>query len=166
MNTATDLMTRDSRDWLRRMMREFDRFFEEPGLPFFRPRRRELGELAWMPDLEVIERDKQLSVRVDLPGLKKDEIAVEVADRALTISGERKRATEEKNAEWVRSELIYGRFHRVIPLPDGVRPADVKATFANGVLEITLALPAAAVEPPARKVPIEEYKEIKAKTAA
>lgn len=166
MNKATDLVTRDTRDWLRRMMREFDRFFDEPGLPFFRPSRRELGELAWMPDVEVIERDKRLFVRIDLPGLKRDEISVEVADGAMMISGERKRETEEKNAEWVRSELIYGRFRRVMPLPDGVKPADVKATFANGVLEITLPVPVAAAEPPARKVPIDEPKEAKAKTAA
>jgi HSP20 family protein len=166
MNKTTELMMREPRDWMRRMMREFDRFFEEPRLPFFATRRRELDESTWMPDIEVFERDNRLIARLDLPGLKKDDISVEAREGALTISGERKRETEQKDADWFRSELVYGRFCRVIPLPEGIKPVDVAATFTNGVLEVRIPLPLAAAAPPARKVPIDEPKEIKAKTAA
>mgnify|MGYP006195829199 CR=1 FL=1 len=166
MNDTTDLMVREPRDWMRRMVRELDRFFDEPALPFFRARRRGFDEFAWVPDLEVFERDNRLVVRLDLPGLKAEDISVEVRDNALTIAGERKREKEETDADWFRSELTYGRFYRVVPLPEGLKSADVNARFANGVLEVTMPLPLAAAEPPARKVPIEEPPDVKAKTAA
>jgi HSP20 family protein len=79
---------------------------------------------------------------------------VEVADRQLSLSGERKQESEEKNDNFDRSEREYGSFFRSVPLPEGVRTEDVKATFADGVLEISMPLPARP-EAKVRKVQIE-----------
>jgi HSP20 family protein len=94
---------------------------------------------------------------VDLPGMKKDDVSVEVTDGHLTLSGERKHETEEKKDNVYRSEREYGSFYRVVPLPAGVSVEDVKANFADGVLEVSVPLPA---KPAAkmRKVQIEERK--------
>ena len=89
---------------------------------------------------------------------------VEVTDGHLTISGERKSETEEKKDAFYRSEREYGSFYRVVPLPDGVKLEDVKATFSDGVLEVSVPLPAKP-EAKVRKVEIQESEKA-AKTAA
>ena len=110
---------------------------------------------AWTPTIEVFEKDNRLVTKVDLPGLKKEDVKVEVADGHLAISGERKREVEEKKKNVYRSEREYGSFYRVVPLPVGVKLEDVKATFANGVLEVSVPLPARP-EARVRKVEIQE----------
>jgi HSP20 family protein len=91
---------------------------------------------------------------VDLPGVRKEDVSVEVADRELLLSGERKEESEQKNENFYRSECEYGSFFRSVPLPEGVRIEEVKATFADGVLEISMPLPARP-EAKVRKVQIE-----------
>jgi HSP20 family protein len=81
---------------------------------------------------------------VDLPGLKKEDVKVEVADGNLTISGERKREFEEKKEHLYRCEREYGSFFRTVPLPDGAIVDDVRATFTDGVLEVSIPLPSQA----------------------
>jgi HSP20 family protein len=102
--------------------------------------------------------------RIDLPGMKKEDVTVEVTDGHLVLSGERKRETEETKANIYRKEREYGSFYRVVPLPEGVKLEDVKATFVNGVLEVSVPLPARP-DTKALKVPIDEPKP-SAKTAA
>jgi HSP20 family protein len=80
---------------------------------------------------------------------------VEVSDGRLTISGERKTEAEEKKEQFFRCERAFGSFYRSVPLPDGVKLEDVKATFADGVLEVSIPLPAPA-ETKVRKVEIED----------
>ena len=143
---------------MREMRKEFDRFFNEPawpafGWPTFRFGR--TAEAAWNPGIDVFERDNRLVTKIDLPGLKKEDIKVEVTDGHLAISGERKKEEEEKGEQFYRCEREYGSFYRAVPLPDGVKLEDVKATFADGVLEVSVPLPAKA-ETTVRKVAIEE----------
>ena len=152
----------------RRLAGEFDRLFDD--FWFRRPLAlrfpRELEEPAWVPDLEVFEKNGTLHLRADLPGLTKNDVKIEVADDALVLSGERKAETEEKGREFYRSERTYGAFCRTLPLPEGVKPDAVKATFTNGVLEVTVPLPAKP-EPKAKRVEIQEAPEKpKTKTAA
>ena len=158
---------------LRQMTTEFDRMFGEPFLssPFL-PSRSFRGfalpeAVAWSPKVDVFEKDNRLITRVDLPGLKKEDVKVEVADGRLALSRERKHETEEKHDAFYRSEREYGTFCRTVPLPEGVKLEDIKATFADGVLEVSIPLPARA-EARVRKVEIEEpAKAVKtAKTAA
>jgi HSP20 family protein len=94
---------------------------------------------------------------VDLPGLKKEDVSVEVTHGHLALSGERKREKEEKKDNFYHSEREYGGFYRAVPLPEGVKLEDVKATFSDGVLEVSVPLPATP-EANVRKVQIEEPK--------
>jgi HSP20 family protein len=149
---------------LRQMTSELDRAFDD--WPSFRfP---SLGgateSIAWSPKIDVFEKDNRLVTRVDLPGMKKEDVSVEVTDGHLALSGERKRETEEKKDNFYRSEREYGSFYRAVPLPEGSRLEDVKATFSDGVLEVSVPLPARP-EANVRKVQIEELKKA-AKSAA
>lgn len=148
---------------LRQMTSDLDRMFEESAWPSFRTRR--VSETAnWFPEIDVFEKDTRLVTKVDLPGMKKEDVKVEVTDGHLAISGERKTEAEERKEQFYRCEREYGSFYRAIPLPEGVKFEDVKATFSDGVLEVSIPLPAQP-EAKARKVEIQEPAKT-AKTAA
>jgi HSP20 family molecular chaperone IbpA/Arc/MetJ-type ribon-helix-helix transcriptional regulator len=86
------------------------------------------------PAVEVRERDGNLVVSAELPGLNKDDVKVEVTGDGLVIQGERKREQEEERGGVHRSERSYGSFYRSIPLPEGANIEQAKAQFNNGVL--------------------------------
>lgn len=139
--------------YLRRFMEDMERIFEEfnfggglaRGFPDFGygflPSGRELGRGMWSPQIEVFERDGKLVVCADLPGLRKEDIHVEIREDSLIIQGERKQEFEETREGRYHSERRYGRFYRSIPLPEGIDVNNVTATFRNGVLEITMPVP-------------------------
>ncbi|HEX3557477.1 MAG TPA: Hsp20/alpha crystallin family protein [Thermoanaerobaculia bacterium] len=102
---------------------------------------RTTGQSLWYPQVEVRERDGKLVVCADLPGTRKEDVHVEVRDKALILEGERRQESEQSQEGFYRSERSYGRFHRTIPLPEGVNPEQAQANFKDGVLEITLPLP-------------------------
>ena len=138
-----------------RWLKEFDRFFTRE-FPFTTGG--EAFEAGWVPEMEVFEKNNLLTVRLDVPGLRKEELNVHVAEGTLTVEGERKHETEEDNNHWFRRERTYGKFYRTVPLPEGVNAKDVKATFGNGVLEFTV--PVRAFAPPTpHKVEVHEPRE-------
>ncbi len=148
------------------MERLFNDFEEFRFSNFFKdfPRfRMPFDTVEWVPRIEVLQNNGQLTVRADLPGLTKDDVKVELTDDMLTISGERKEEKEEKREGFYRSERSYGSFYRKIPLPEGAKTENATATFHNGVLEITI--PAEKVEMPARKLEIKETPKEKAAKA-
>ena len=129
---------------VRRIRDEMDRLFEDLGvhnLTRSLPTSESLGLSMWAPEVEVFERQGELVVRADLPGLTKDDITLDVTDSAITIDGERRQEHEETEEGYYRSERSYGRFTRRIPLPDGVDIDTAKAQFRDGVLEVTFAAP-------------------------
>jgi len=148
---ARALSARDPFGVLRQMSAEFDRVF---GDPFARWPAALRGGAGFVPEIDVLEKDGRLVTKVDLPGMKKEDITIEIADGVLNISGERKTEVEEKKEGFYRSEREYGAFSRSIPLPKGVKLDDVKATFADGVLEVSMPLSPAAA--PAQKIEIGE----------
>jgi HSP20 family protein len=153
---------------MREMTTDFDRMFGEWPQPFFRwpgLRKRATTEIGWYPEIDVFEKDNRFVTSIDLPGMNKEDVKVEVTDGHLAISGERKRETEEKGKEFYRSEREYGSFYRSVPLPEGAKIEDVKATFTDGVLEVSVPLPARPETKP-RKVEIEEAKTTKTTKAA
>jgi len=155
--------------FMHRFTEEMERFFEEFGTGReWLTWPREWGEDRWRPDIEMFEKDGQLTVRADLPGLTKNDIKVEVTDEALTIHGERKKEHEEKGEKFYRCERSYGSFYRVVPLPEGVSPECVNATFHDGVLEVTMKAPVAAAKVEPRRVEVKAPVEpkVEAKTAA
>ena len=150
--------TRDPFALLRDMTAQAQRMFDEGSWPTFRwpaafaePI---TDEIAFKPAIDVFEKDGRLITKIDLPGMKKEDVKVEVADGYLAISGERKSELEEKKDAFYRCEREYGSFYRAVPLPEGVKLEDVKATFTEGVLEVSVTLPAKA-KPEARRVEIE-----------
>jgi HSP20 family protein len=153
---------------LRKMTAEFDRAFNDPFFPSFRfPTFRGFTTpegVTWQPKVDVFEKENRLITRVDLPGVKKEDLKVEVTDGHLALSGERRVEKEEKKDNVYRTEREYGSFYRAVPLPEGVKLEDVKATFADGVLEVSIPLPVRA-EAKVRKVEIQEPPQV-AKTAA
>jgi HSP20 family protein len=155
---------------LRQMTSELDRMFEGFEWPAFKwpsfNARPALEAATWFPEIDVFEKDNRLVTKVDLPGMKKEDVKVEVADGRLTISGERKTEAEEKKEDFYRTERQYGSFYRSVPLPEGAKLEDVKAAFSDGVLEVSVPLPAKA-EAKIQRVPIEDGAAVKsAKPAA
>lgn len=112
---------------------------------------------VWMPSIEVSERDGKLHVTADLPGMTKDDVRVEVRDNNLIIEGERKQEKKEDREGYFVTERTYGSFYRVVPLPDDVDPQTARATFRDGVLELTMDLPRDH-RAHSRRIPIEESK--------
>ena len=116
---------------------EMDRMFEMPSPRLgFVPWR----EMAFVPVLEIEEKDNKLFVKADLPGLKKEDVKVEVALEGITITGERKEEKEEKKEGYFRTERLYGSFERFVPLPDGAVLDKAAAEFKDGVLTVTVPL--------------------------
>lgn len=131
-------------------MRRFEGGFDFPSLP-------EFEKALWTPQIEVTENNGQMTVRADLPGLKKEDINIELRDDSLVISGERKKESKEEGEGYYRSERSYGSFYRSIPLPEGADMDKATALFNNGVLEVTVAVP--KIESKGRKLEITETSE-------
>jgi HSP20 family protein len=146
---------------LRRLTADMERLFE---FPIARLAAREPGllpEPSWIPSIDVFERGDSLIIRADLPGLTKEDVDLEVTDEAITLKGERKKEIEEKKEGLYRVERVYGSFCRVIPLPEGVKPETIKATFKNGVLEVIAPLAVTRKLPKPRHIEIQETAEEK-----
>jgi HSP20 family protein len=110
--------------------------------------------LMWAPEIEVYQRDNDLVVRADLPGLKRDDVHVDITDTEITISGERQHERDAEREGVYRSERSYGSFCRTILLPEGAITDQAKATFRDGVLEITMPAPPQSTR--ARRLEIQE----------
>jgi HSP20 family protein len=96
---------------------------------------------SWAPALDVWETDDEVVYAFDLPGIPEDKIAVEFENGVLTVSAERERSDEVKQDGFYRYERRVGTFARTISLPEGVTEDDVKASHANGVLEVRVRKP-------------------------
>ncbi len=118
------------------MNRLFNSFFDTPtpanGTTFRR----------WIPAMDLVETESSYVLKADLPGLSESDVTIELDDNVLTISGERKAEHEDRKAGYYRVERSYGSFRRSLTLPEGVDPEAVKATFENGVLDVTVPKPA------------------------
>jgi HSP20 family protein len=127
---------------LERFADEVDRMFDDFGLGrSWGQSSSSSGVMTWAPQVDVSQNNNELTIRVDLPGMNKEDVKVDLTDDTVTIQGERKREHEEERGGVYRSERSYGSFFRVIPLPEGSIPDQAKATFKNGVLEIKLPAP-------------------------
>lgn len=139
---------------MRRYAEEMDRMLEEFGVgmgfhfPGFLSRghetvRRSTGLVPaqWSPRVDVLGRDGNLVVQVDLPGVTTDQVRVEVCDDLLIIQGERATQKGDSHEGYLYNERRIGTFYRAIPLPEGADPAKATAAFHNGVLEIVMPVP-------------------------
>ena len=95
----------------------------------------------WVPAMDLVEADDHFLLKADLPGLGEEDVAIEIRDNTLTISGERKSEHESRERGWYRVERATGRFSRSLSLPDGVDPDAVAAEFDRGVLTVHIPKP-------------------------
>jgi len=93
---------------------------------------------AFSPRVNIADKEKEVQVTVELPGMDEKDIEVSVNNDLLTIKGEKKEEKEEKKGGYYRKERSFGSFHRTIPLPDGIEEYKANATFKKGILNITL----------------------------
>ena len=137
---------------------EMDRFWRRPGAfwtgPFPQLFRRTGGQaMAWAPRIDMYEKDNNIVVKAELPGLKKEDVQVEVDSGNLVIRGETSSESEVKEDAYYRMERSAGTFFRRIPLPAEVNPDQVQATMDNGVLEVRIPKPSES-RSQAKKIPI------------
>jgi len=110
----------------------FDRMFEQLA---------EGGVRPWTPAIDVERDNGNLVIRADVPGIKPEEVKVEIEDDILTVSGQHEERTEQKDKHFLRRERRYGSFSRSMALPAGVEAKKIKAKTRDGVVEVTVPLP-------------------------
>ena len=140
---------------MRRMTEEMDRAFQTSNAA-------NGGSALWAPAVEVSQTDSQYVVRAELPGLKPEQVQIEVTEDGLVLSGERTFERDSEKGGVHRTEIRYGRFYRVVPLPAGANVDQAKAKFENGVLEVTLPL---AEEAKPRRIQVESSNAPSAETS-
>jgi HSP20 family protein len=127
--------------FMRRMTEEMDRVFGSlvPGSRFGGGR--SARQMMWSPSIEAFQKDDKFIVRAELPGLKKDDVEVNITEDSIVLQGQRQHEHEEHREGFYHSERSYGSFYRAIPLPEGVIADSAEASFKDGVLEVTLQAP-------------------------
>ena len=132
--------------------RDMDRFFDD--LVPFSWKGANGGRKAdlWAPNTDMCETENEYLITIDLPGVTKKDVEVNIQDNRLTISGERKMEEKQDNNNYHRRERFHGQFMRLYTLPDAVKEDKIKATFKDGVLSVSI--PKAEVKK-AKKVAID-----------
>jgi HSP20 family protein len=137
---------------------EMDRLWHRPP-PFWSGalptlfRRTSGSGIAWAPRIDVYEKDNAVIVKAELPGLKKEDVQVELDDGTLVIRGESKAESEVKDENYYRIERSFGSFYRRMALPFEVKPEQIQATMKDGVLEVRIPKPA-ETKPEAKKISV------------
>jgi HSP20 family protein len=117
------------------MNRLFNTFFDQP-----QSTGRGGGERRWIPPMDLVETTDQYVLRADLPGVREDDVTVQLEDNVLTIAGHRT-TDHDPQQGYHRLERAFGAFSRSLTLPDGVDPDHVQARFDHGVLEVVIPKP-------------------------
>ncbi len=131
---ARNRMTWDPIREMSTMREDMERLFDSMLGSY--PRERE--QALWAPAIDVEETNEAMVVRAELPGMKREDIKVKVAEDTITISGERKYETEQKDRTFHRVERASGAFQRTIVLPVSVQGDKAAASYKSGVLELVL----------------------------
>lgn len=113
------------------MDKMFEDFFGKTDFP-------SIEDGAWIPPIDVQQTKKDVLVMMDIPAIDPKEISISIMEDRITIKGERKREEEEKEADYYRSERVYGSFQRIIQLPSEVVGDKAKASYKDGVLKVTI----------------------------
>lgn len=128
----TSVMVRPFNGWTREMDRMFNDMF---NLPTARPE----AEVDFSPRVNIRETKDDIRLTFELPGIDKKDIKVVVKDGALMVSGERTLQTEEKDENFIRTEIRAGKFSRTFTLPETINAESIAADYKNGLLEVRLA---------------------------
>jgi HSP20 family protein len=99
------------------------------------------AQQRWTPAMDLVEAEDHFLLKADLPGLREDDVNIEISDNTLVISGERKAEHEAHERGWYRVERAFGRFNRSLTLPDGIDADAVSAEVDHGVLTVRIPKP-------------------------
>lgn len=123
------------------MERYFDEIFHQP-FSLFRhsmwPRTQFPGREVIAPTVDIYEEGKEVVVKAEIPGMKKNDINIDISENSMTISGEKKQEKKIDRKDYHRVECSYGSFCRSFRLPDSVNSDKAKASFKDGILEIRM----------------------------
>jgi HSP20 family protein len=124
------------------MDRMVEDFFARGWMPRLRWPQRGDWELPFerrlLPRVDIIDRDDALVLRAQIPGVKKEDLDISVTDNTVTIKGSTSHEEKEEKGEYYRRECSHGSFIRTIALPDNVDTAKAKASFKNGMLDLSI----------------------------
>lgn len=123
---------------LRELDRLIDNLFDRDGIFPMRWDRRQSGGERPTPRVDVIDRDTEVVLRAELPGLEREDLDVSVTQSTVTIKGETHKESREEKGDYYRSEIAHGTFSRTVALPSEIDADKVEARFHNGILELTL----------------------------
>jgi len=111
------------------LLSEMDRFFEHGFTA---------APTTWAPRIDAFDQETELVIRVEIPGVKPDEVDITVEDRTLTISGKRQFEETTKQAGYHRREIFSGEFKRTLVLPEGLNAEEITAKAEDGILKVTI----------------------------
>ena len=134
---------------------EMNRMFDEVlgGLAHGRSSRQQGIQVAeWVPSVDVFEKEGNLVIRAELPGVRQEDVDITVQERVLTISGQRGEEQEQERDGYYVKERRQGAFRRSVMLPQGVEEGNIRARYEDGVLEVTVEGAAAVREPKRTRV--------------
>ena len=114
--------------------RDFDSLFNDFASPFDQ----EASERALVPAADIVEHDKAVEIRLDMPGVAPEAIEVKLEGEVLTVSAEKKDEKKTESKGWIRQERAWGKFTRSFTLPTTIDASKPEATYKNGVLVVTL----------------------------
>lgn len=123
--------TRTVRDLQREVDDIFSRFFDRSS---------DSGSTSavWAPKTDLVETDDEFRLHLDVPGMSKEDITINLQNNTLTVSGERRSTRKNEGDDYVRVERSFGNFHRTFTLPNSVDAEGIEAGYDNGVLTITV----------------------------
>jgi HSP20 family protein len=134
----------------------FNQFWRSTRIPKLSlPRVKSGKEIAslesnvWSPAADVIEKESEVVVKCDLPGIDKKDVKIKINPESITITGESRKEKKQEEENYYIEERVYGAFSKIIPLPSEIDPEKAQAKFEHGVLEIK-----------APKVEVKKFKEI------
>jgi len=120
------------------LQREINRLFADTMTKEAGSETRMAPVKSWMPAVDIKEDEKEIVLKVELPGMEQQDIDVHLEENQLTIKGEKKFKVEEKGENYIRQEITYGTFYRAFSVTSPIQEGNIKATYKNGILEILL----------------------------
>ena len=131
-------ITRTPNRSLRTLQNEIDQVFSRLFPTSDENGRNEGDTRMWAPRTDMVETADNYEIRLDLPGLSKDDLNINMQERQLTVSGERQHQARNEGDEFVRVERAFGHFHRSFTLPQSIQESNIEAAYEDGVLTITV----------------------------
>lgn len=124
--------------WMPRSMLGFQNDFDRLFNSFINMPEEETSYAAFSPSVDIEEKEREFRITVELPGLKKEEIKIDIKDNLLSISGEKKKGKKTEDENYYRAERTFGSFQRTFRLPEYADKDNIAAEYKNGILTVSI----------------------------